>query len=804
MIYIESQKKIKFKSKAETLEQFKYYLLSCTIPPFTYYSRKDWMMKSNSLLEMISSSYHSYPVAVRSSAICEDGLGQSNAGAFESVLNVNPDKATDLREAIERVFSSYSEYDESDQVLIQQMITGIAVSGVILTRFVDDGSPYYVLNYDDETGQTDSITGGKGVHKTVMVYRKYKEEYCDSHRIRKMLTLAQEIEEICGWIPLDIEFAINHDGIVYLLQVRRISTVGGWHPDTEHRVSRIIPQVECFVEDLSARRKGLFGISSLFGNMSDWNPAELIGPIPSPLAASLFRKLISSNVWSIARSQMGYRQIPQTELMVLIGGRGYIDVRASFNSFLPKGIQDDIGEKLINAWLSRLSENPCLHDKVEFEIAHTVLDFTFDTVFAERYPDILTQEETCFFKACLQKFTNNTLNMTTFGSLPMALDKINTLAEKQSNGALLIKTESPVALASFIAHLLDDCIQYGTIPFSIIARHGFISETLLRSAIERGAITKERVAEFKASFKTIMGELALDTRAVCEGSLDEVVFFERYGHLRPGTFDIMSPCYRDRSDLFDNCNITDITGDKAIFNLKNEEEQKLNTLLHEIGVDTIDARGIFKYAQAAICGREYGKFVFSRSLSAALEVIASWGEFYALGREDLSYLTIENIIDNCYTSTRDEKTSFLMQIVDQARIGQSFAKLLKLSYLIRGVRDIHVVPIHRSDPNFITQKKIERPCKYLNATMFNSGSLKDFIICIDNADPGFDWIFSKGIAGLITKYGGANSHMAIRCSELQLPAAIGCGEDLFERVKKSQKVILNCESRVIRTLGQYD
>ena len=32
---------------------------------------------------------------------------------------------------------------------------------------------------------------------------------------------------------------------------------------------------------------------------------------------------------------------------------------------------------------------------------------------------------------------------------------------------------------------------------------------------------------------------------------------------------------------------------------------------------------------------------------------------------------------------------------------------------------------------------------------------------------------------LITKYGGANSHMAIRCSELNIPAAIGVGEKNF-------------------------
>ena len=43
------------------------------------------------------------------------------------------------------------------------------------------------------------------------------------------------------------------------------------------------------------------------------------------------------------------------------------------------------------------------------------------------------------------------------------------------------------------------------------------------------------------------------------------------------------------------------------------------------------------------------------------------------------------------------------------------------------------------------------------------------IICIENADPGYDFIFNYKIKGLITKFGGSNSHMAIRCLEKIYP-----------------------------------
>ena len=61
-----------------------------------------------------------------------------------------------------------------------------------------------------------------------------------------------------------------------------------------------------------------------------------------------------------------------------------------------------------------------------------------------------------------------------------------------------------------------------------------------------------------------------------------------------------------------------------------------------------------------------------------------------------------------------------------------------------------------------------------------------------SSDLGRVWVFSSNIAGLITEYGGANSHMAIRAAELGLPAAIGIGSKLFNKLSKSNKIKLDC------------
>ena len=87
---------------------------------------------------------------------------------------------------------------------------------------------------------------------------------------------------------------------------------------------------------------------------------------------------------------------------------------------------------------------------------------------------------------------------------------------------------------------------------------------------------------------------------------------------------------------------------------------------------------------------------------------------------------------------------------------------------------------------------------------FTSDQITGKVILIENADPGFDWIFSQEIIALITKYGGANSHMAIRCAEFGIPAAIGCGEQRFETLKKARSIMLDCSSRILTPLFQKD
>ena len=94
--------------------------------------------------------------------------------------------------------------------------------------------------------------------------------------------------------------------------------------------------------------------------------------------------------------------------------------------------------------------------------------------------------------------------------------------------------------------------------------------------------------------------------------------------------------------------------------------------------------------------------------------------------------------------------------------------------------------------NFITNEKTSGELiKYNNYLEYNL--LKDKILCIENADPGYDFVFNFDIKGLITRFGGANSHMAIRCAELNIPALIGVGENNFMKISKSNFIEIDCQ-----------
>ncbi|MBL1320396.1 MAG: hypothetical protein COA63_004965 [Methylophaga sp.] len=781
-------------SKAETLQLVKPLLAEAQVPDLYFFNMKKWSADPNVILNEIANVVGTGLLAVRSSAQIEDGGSDSMAGAFDSLLNVDGSDREQLTMSINQVVQSMTE-DDLDQVLVQNMVGNVAVSGVIMTFDVFHGAPYYCIDYDDESGRTDTITGGNGTHKSLYLYRHTSDEMIRSRRVALFLKLARELEKITECSALDIEFIMNNAGQMFLVQVRRIAASRKWHPVTERRVKRQLNFVERFVRDRSKKKDDLLGDRTILAVMPDWNPAEIIGTTPRLLASSLYRYLITDSVWHESRSHMGYRVLPNTELMVLINNHPYIDVRNSFNSLLPASLDDGIGEKLINAWLERLDEHPEFHDKVEFEIVPTCIDFCFEHDFNERYNGVLSDKELRAFSDSLTELSRQCISGETLDQALADSDKLSTKDFPK------VESGDPYAQLSRASYLLHECKKIGTFSFSIVARHAFIAESLLRSAVKRGALTEKRLNDFKRSIRSVAGNMVIEYGEACFDQNKQNDFLRKYGHLRPGTYEITSLRYDERDDLFSGGDLDSsaiLTSPE--FSLTGEERVAISELLNESKLDVISPEQLLDYASKAISGREHVKFIFTRILSDALDALVRWGEEHGLSRDDLSYIDWQDIVKSHSLPVMDDVDRHYLLLADDGRKAMTVAGTFKLAHIISDVRDIYVATVNRSTPNFVGIGAVESRIIFLDANTSTNINLKEHIVCIENADPGFDWIFTKGPKALITKFGGANSHMAVRCAEMSLPAAIGCGEQLFERLLSAGSVDLNCAQKIVRPL----
>lgn len=773
-------------TKAETLAQL--HALGYNVPDVYFFTVNDWIQGEKQIVENILAKFENNLLAIRSSTNAEDSDDSSLAGAFESFLNVQPNLG-DVTEAINKVIAAYDD-DMANHILVQPMVENVKMSGVIMTKVLDDGSPYHVVNFDDSTGLTDTVTSGSTINKTVYIYNGVQKSDFDSPFLLKALDLIQQLEATFPGIPLDIEFAIDKDLSVHLLQVRKITTSKKWKNQVNEQVSFRMHYLKDFVAKIMMPRPQLFGQKTLLGFMPDWNPAEMIGVVPRPLSMSLYRELITKSTWRVAREKMGYRKMPNTELMISLFGRPYIDVRNSANSFLPEGLDPKICEKLVNAYIQRLDEIPYLHDKIEFEVILTAYDFDFEKHFNERYAGVLTNEEFQTFVRLQKELTIQALSPNS--TLNAAFADIEKLTQLQNES--IEPNENSFSIADKITTLISECKKFGTIPFSILARHGFIAEGFLKSAVNNKVLSEERVKEFRRSVVTVAGEMSNDFSKVLKGTMKKSEYLAIYGHLRPSSYDILSPNYSNRLDLFEG-GMPENQHEVVQFNLSEDESSALNRLLDEHGLVGIDAEALLNYSKKAIQGREYAKFVFTKHLSQILEYTAKWGEQKGLSREELSFLSINDIVNFLYMPLTDNPTSFYTERIKKGRNNFDVASSFKLSYLIRSVRDVHIVPMQRSLPNFIGNQRVEREVVELTPYLKDIPDLDNKIICIEGADPGYDWIFTRNIAGLVTKYGGANSHMAIRSAEYNIPAAIGCGEQPYERILKHSKCLLDCQGK---------
>lgn len=767
-----------FRTKGETLDALTDKIGGARIAPLCHFTVTEWQADRPVLLARLTAHEWSHgAMIVRSSAAAEDTAQESAAGKYLSRAGVCRDR---LGAAIDEVVDSYGKGHRSaaDRVLVQPMLRDVVASGVAFTRDPSTGAPYLVTNAS-EGEDTSAVTGGKGESLWCHYHCLHGPEPVDE-RIGRLLALARELIAFCGLDSLDFEFAFTADGQLWLLQLRPLLLAAPPVNSPAHR-ERLCAIAHKVAETMRPH-PFLHGARTVLGIMPDWNPAEIIGVRPTPLALSLYRELVTDSIWAYQRHNYGYKNLRSFPLLLSLHGLPYIDVRVSFNSFLPRDLDDALAEKLVDYYLDRLLDRPCLHDKVEFAIVFSAYTFDLPQRIEALGEHGFDAEERRTLAEALKRLTNRIINRQT-GLWQSDLQKLKVLEERRER---ILGSGLPPAEQLY--WLIEDCKRYGTLPFAGLARAGFIAVQMLRSLVATGVLSEDDLGAFMRGLSTIGSELAHDSAA-----LDLDAFLSKYGHLRPGTYDIRSPRYDEAPELYG------ITGARhgeqrsgGGFALSLKQMRKIETMLAEHGLET-DVVGLFDFLEAAIEGREKAKFIFTRSLSDALALLTRIGAEVGFARDELAHADAGVIRD--MQACSEPVADLLARSIAAGRERHAIARTIVLPAVIASSDDVWSFRMLDAEPNFITLGSASGPVR-----SSADGELAGAVVCIPSADPGFDWIFGQHISALITAFGGANSHMAIRAAELGIPAVIGAGELNFRRWSQARALHVDCANRKVEVL----
>lgn len=137
----------------------------------------------------------------------------------------------------------------------------------------------------------------------------------------------------------------------------------------------------------------------------------------------------------------------------------------------------------------------------------------------EQLGGILETWEIAEFKKSLHYLTSRLLT----GKVASIEEELQKIGQIEKQRRQLFKNSSPPDLLMVTA-LLEDCIWFGTIPFSITARHAFIARSLLLSLVKKEILDEKDAMSFLASIRTIAGEMVEDFERLSSGGISRDKF----------------------------------------------------------------------------------------------------------------------------------------------------------------------------------------------------------------------------------------------------------------------------------------
>ena len=762
-----SLEKFIFSSKSRALDFARKFTSGAAIGGQVSFYYGEWVSQKSQILETIQTKFHHKSLIVRSSFSSEDNLVSSGAGKYLSVVCEKNTSLAELGSAIDKVFGSFpdTEAKSGEIVFIQEFIEGVVCAGVIFTCSLETGAPYYQVSIEEGSGSTNVVTSGvSGQVSHYTILRNCAEDYARHNvLLGRLLAYSGNVEKQFGSEKLDLEFAFTPDDALHVFQVRPIAI--------SHKPIAAL-KLERMIEGAIGKYTSLANSSSccvkrIFGLMPDWNPAEMIGVLPRRLAFELYSYLITDETWYRQREAFGYCP-PHVPLMHEFLGRPYIDVYSSFASFIPKNVAESNRSSIVNAYMEILDEDREQHDKIEFNIAFTCW-----------YPGI---DEDVYARLGSRGVSDETIEELVVGLKSITVRAIT--EGLRENPGLSIKS-SPAERDgdwsfAMAFSILESCRDHSVLNFAHAARKGFIASTILRKALDAQIISAESYQRFHRSIRTVSSEMQLDlSSCALNKGVTKTQIVEKYGHLRPGTYDItQKPYWRDPEFFFKDSLLGDII-ESQDYKFPPHENERLDKYFADFGLTGDYTNTILDFCTNSIRERERLKFEFTKEVSQALDIIQEVFQRENIDVDLVSWMALADI--KSYHLGYLDSTALVAR-AESRQSRRELEAVIELPELLCSVSDFKYFERMPGVPNFIGNCRVRGQVIDLQLP-FDEGDLEGKIVIITNADPGFEWLFSRGLLGLVTEFGGANSHMAIRCAELGISAAIGVGSLKYQSIK---------------------
>ena len=745
----------------------------CNVPKFLYFNLQDYQKNKKKIIKKIQKKLKKI-IIIRSATFIEDGAF-SNAGKFLSIPGINSTNSSEIELAIKKVFESYGKKKKNEFILVQEYMQNAESVGVIFTADPKNGSPFRTINFNN-SNSTDLITSGKSNGQIIYYFKNISALKINRvKQIKNIEITIQRIEKKFEGMILDIEFLIYKKKI-YILQLRKLKT----NITKKIDFKKSLGDLKKKIFKMTGETSHLIGKNRYFSTMTDWNPAEIIGLKPKPLALSLYQSLITDETWSESRSSLGYKDVTKMPLLYSFLGTPYIDLRTDINSFLMSSLDEKIQKKLLNHYFKKFKKNPnYYYDKIENSLVINSISLDI-----KKYKNLLIDS-----KLSKKEFNNVIAEYTKLTS--EIIFKLNTNIKKYGDGEILLKKikSSKNSSINKIYLMHNICKNYGTLPFANLARMAFIAVEFLNSFENLNIISKNEKKHFLETIKSVSFEM---NRMLNQSTKK---FLHKYGHLRPNTYEISNSNYRQNFNNYFNKVKLNLKRPKK-FNFSFEQKIRINNLLKKLKFKNINAHLLINFIELSIYHRENSKLFFTKIIDEIFSQLKILSKRIRLNERNIEYLDLKKILSLYEHFSHKDVIYDLNKIIIENKKIYKFNKNFNLPNIILDNNDIYYFEEENASPTFITDKTTSSKFIILNK-ISRKLNLDNKLVCIVNADPGYDFVFNFKINGLITAFGGPNSHMSIRCNEFRIPAAIGIGEKKFQLLSKYHSLYLNCEKKML-------